>query len=215
MGRKRTQFTVVLNQDPAPFIQRYVAQEGFVAAKYGREDVYAHGNAMVGYKYLKYRCEGTTLTIYCWAGSGMPISGDAVRGAAVIRPYYASITDFIRSLNPASVNEVIVNEKEVNSVAGDSMTSCTDPSIAQFAQAGEEKNRKAKSVMSEIGFWASIAGVVLMFLGVAIGGVVYVFDIYAAIQGFQVGKKAKSIVTLILSAVSSIGLIVILVMSAR
>ena len=211
MGRLRTQFTITLNsENGAQLMQAYLAKESFVAAKYGKEDVYALGNAMTGYKYLKYHAEGNILTVYCWVGAGIPIIENGIKGCTLTGPYHGSITAYINTLNAISVDVRNVKEKEVNTVVNDYVSLADNPELMEMAKAGEEKDRHSKHVMSEIGFWLSIGSSVLSFILLltgtilAYGVIVYIFDIYAACQGIKIGKKAKGIVTIILSVITSV-----------
>ena len=52
MRRLRTQYKVALSQAAEPFIQSYIAKEGFVRVRLGQEDVYALGNDSAGNKII-------------------------------------------------------------------------------------------------------------------------------------------------------------------
>lgn len=108
MRRSRTQYKVALSQAAEPFIQSYIAKEGFVRVRLGQEDVYALGNDSTGYKYLQYETHGNSIDIYCWVGKyGLRFSPLIDHGTLLIDlagPYNASIMSFITSLYPLSAS---------------------------------------------------------------------------------------------------------------
>lgn len=85
--------------------------------------------------------------------------------------------------------------------------------INQFSQDFENDLIKKQEKMCEVGFWISIAGVLLSIFGVAIGVIIYILDFYFAAQGLKTRKKGKAIATIILS-IFSILIIVIQIIAA-
>lgn len=56
--------------------------------------------------------------------------------------------------------------------------------------------------MCEVGFWLSIVGLILSFIGITYGVIIYLLNYYFASQGLKTRKRGKAIATIVLSSVS-------------
>ena len=66
---------------------------------------------------------------------------------------------------------------------------------------------KRQETLCEIGFWLSIVGLILSFIGVTYVVIIYILNYYFASQGLKTSKKGKAIATIVLSSVSIVVII--------
>lgn len=53
-----------------------------------------------------------------------------------------------------------------------------------------------------MGFWVSIVGLLITFVGRSLGLLLYAFDFYCAAQGLRTRKRGKAIATIVILAIS-------------
>lgn len=83
-----------------------------------------------------------------------------------------------------------------------------NPTQNTFTQTFQDETNKRKETLCEVGFWFSIVGLIISFIGVSFGLLVYGFDFYCAAQGLKTRKRGKAIATIVLSAISILILII-------
>ena len=71
-----------------------------------------------------------------------------------------------------------------------------------FAQRFQDETTKKQETMCEIGFWLSIFGLLLSFLGASLGIIIYIVNFFFASQGLKTRKSGKAITTIVLSIIS-------------
>ena len=74
--------------------------------------------------------------------------------------------------------------------------------VNQFTQSFQNETIRKQEKMCEIGFWFSIFGLLISFIGISYGAILYAVNIYFGVQGLKTSKSGKAIATIILSILS-------------
>ena len=202
-------------------IQGYLQANGFILENKNNEQFYKAGDAMVGYKYFKYELSGQTLTLYAWLKSLFgEISVEQNSLNMLAMDYRNSLNKLFQEI--ANLNNLGKNmngneqQNNINNIPQNQAVQQpvqNDPN--QFVQTFQAETDKKKETMCEIGFWLSIVGLLISFVGMSFGIIIYIMDFYFASQGLKTRKKGKAITTIILSALSIVVTIFLLVFGAK
>lgn len=126
--------------------------------------------------------------------TGAPIYEEEVK--PIIEEAPASEPKKIKGYDPNTGAPIYNNNNNIN------------PTQNSFAQTFQDETNKRKETWCEVGFWISIAGLLISFVGVSFGLLVYAFDFYCAAQGLKTRKRGKAIATIVISAISILILII-------
>lgn len=215
MARSKYDFTLNCEVEQAKqVVQKYMDANGFKPITKKGETYYKAGDAMVGYKYFNYTIEGNTLTVYAWlknAFGDMDIEGKGMMSINVlVMSYRNSIQTLFQEIEKLNKGETVMEEKtEEKKITGYD----TQTGAPIYEEKKEESNTfqdetmKRQETLCEIGFWLSIVGLILSFIGVTYGVIIYILNYYFASQGLKTRKKGKAIATVVLSSVSIVVII--------
>ncbi|MEI7689684.1 MAG: hypothetical protein WCI79_01810 [Candidatus Saccharibacteria bacterium] len=205
-------------------IQGYLQATGFILEDKNSEQFYKAGDAMVGYKYFKYELSGQTLTVYAWLKSLLgEISVEQNSLNMLAMNYRDSLNKLFQEIsNLNNLGKNMDNNEQKNNTSNVSnipqnqtvqQPVQNDPN--QVAQTFQAETDKKKETMCEIGFWLSIFGLLISFVGISFGVIIYIMDFYFASQGLKTRKKGKAVTTIILSALSIVVTISLLIFGAK
>lgn len=187
-------------------IQSYLQANKYEIQQKDNETYFRTGEPMIkGYKYFKYFINGQTVTIYAWfkgAFGEVPIEqGDLNINAMEYRNSLNTLFQEINNLNNQSIN----NNNQMNNINQNNMN--------QFTQNFQSETIRKQEKMCEIGFWFSIFGLLISFIGISYGVILYAVNIYFGLQGLKTSKRGKAIATIILSIISFLMIIVLVAKS--
>lgn len=209
MARSSYHFTLNCEVEQAKqIVQKYMDANGFKPVTKKGETYYKAGDAMMGYKYFNYNIEGNTLTIYAWlknAFGDMDIEGKGMMSINIlVTSYRNSISTLFQEIEKLNKGEDIVEEKEESKITGyDTQTGAPIyEEKKETTNSFQDETIKRQETMCEVGFWLSIVGLILSFIGVTYGVIIYLLNYYFASQGLKTRKRGKAIATIVLSSVS-------------
>ena len=193
-------------------IQSYLQVNKYELQQKDNETYYRAGEPMIkGYKYFKYFINGGTVTIYAWfkgAFGEVPIEqGDLNINAMEYRNSLNTLFQEINNLNNQSNNNN--NNNQMNNMNQNNMNqnnmnqnNMNQNNVNQFTQSFQNETIRKQEKMCEIGFWFSIFGLLISFIGISYGAILYAVNIYFGVQGLKTSKSGKAIATIILSILS-------------
>ena len=76
------------------------------------------------------------------------------------------------------------------------------PDSSRFVDAFQSEVDARNEKLCTIGFWMSIVGLLLSFVGIMYGVFIYILEIYLATRGLKTRKKGKAIATFIIAGIS-------------
>ena len=181
-----------------------------------------------GYRYFNYSINGQTLTIQAWLKGpfgDMSIEQNSLNMPAMnYRNSLGKLFQEIEKLNNGGTNmnnnngmnfdpntsqplNQGYNQQPMNNQSyGQPMQQNN-----QFTQSFQDETTKKQEKMCEWGFWLSIFGLLISFVGVAYGVIVYILNFYFASQGLKTRKRGKAIATIVMSIISIIIIVIQLV----
>ena len=188
-------------------IQSYIQSNKFEFQQTNDEQFYRAGDALVeGYRFFKYSIVGQTLTIYAWFKylyGEVPVEQNSLNIIAM--NYRNSLNTLFQEIN--KLNNMGVSMNVHNNAFQQNQSNYqppVQPDINQFSQQFQNETTNKQEQMCEIGFWLSIVGLLLSFMGIVYGAIVYILNFYFASQGLKTSKRTKAITTIILSIISII-----------
>ena len=161
------------------------------------EDLYFAHNAINGNRGFQYSITNNVLDIYAWTiGIGnnfFQLDSGAVNNMP---------GDSYKELLSGLFEQLGQYCNQVQSISGHN--SINQQSAATFAETFRHESDQKKEKLCNIGFWLSIVGLILSFLGMFFGIIIYILVFYFASQGLKTKKRGKAIASIILSAISII-----------
>ncbi len=232
MNKGRSTYTFQLNCDPNvanDLVQAYIQGNKFTSQNKDGEQFYRAGDVMLeGYRYFNYSINGQTLTIQAWLKGpfgDMSIEQNSLNMPAMnYRNSLGKLFQEIEKLNNGGTNmnnnngmnfdpntsqplNQGYNQQPMNNQSyGQPMQQNN-----QFTQSFQDETTKKQEKMCEWGFWLSIFGLLISFVGVAYGVIVYILNFYFASQGLKTRKRGKAIATIVMSIISIIIIVIQLV----
>lgn len=199
MAKGRNDYQIPFNTDASvvnSIVNSYLSASNFKLVTKRNDTYYRSGDAMTGYRGFKYWINGQTLIVQAW------IDGD-----------------FAEVQLEGNLNVVATNYKESLSKLFQAVTNANNQDYNQsgqvmaqeFAQSIQNDVNKNRETMCEVGFWVSIAGILISIFGISYGVIIYLLDFYFAAQGLKTRKKGKAITTIVLSVISVLILILQLI----
>lgn len=199
MAKGRNDYQIPFNTDVSvvnSIVNNYLSASNFKLVTKRNDTYYRSGDAMTGYRGFKYWINGQTLIVQAW------IDGD-----------------FAEVQLEGNLNVVATNYKESLSKLFQAVTNANNQGYNQsgqvmaqeFAQSIQNDVNKNRETMCEVGFWVSIAGILISIFGISYGVIIYILDFYFAAQGLKTRKKGKAITTIVLSVISILILILQLI----
>ena len=195
----RSEYNITINTDVntiEQIIQKFLSERKFSLIEDGGEKFYRAGSVLSGYKYFNYRINGNMLTIYAWLKGGfgeikIEQTGmmNTSEGIIEYRNMLMTLFSTIEVANGPSANFDSQTGKPLNN---------GNQAIEEF----KKSNLKSNETACEIGFWLSIIGIFLIFLGGSYGLIIYATNLILGIQGLKTKKKVKAIVTLVITVIS-------------
>lgn len=182
-GRSNYQFSITNPNEVNQVLLNYLKAEGFSVTTKKNETFYKAGDAFSGYRGFKYGFVENTLYIQVWligAFGEFKIEQNSLNMPAM--NYRKSLNNLFTALGNG------------NSSLG------TNQVVNQFQ---EETDKKAET-MCQIGFYLSICGLLLSFLGGTYGIFVYIMEFYFASIGLKTKKKTLALITIALALLSFI-----------
>lgn len=214
MARSSYNFTLKCEAEQAKqVVQKYMDANGFKPVTKKGETYYKAGDAMMGYKYFNYTIEGNTLTIFAWlknAFGDMGIEGNGLASInMVIMGYRNSLNTLFQEIEKLNKGEKVMENQEEKKITGyDTQTGAPIyEEEKQTTNSFQDETTKKQETMCEVGFWLSIVGLVLSFIGVTYGVIIYILNYYFASQGLKTRKRGKAIATIVLSTISIVVII--------
>lgn len=232
MNKGRSTYTFQLNCDPNvanDLVQAYIQGNKFTSQNKDGEQFYRAGDVMLeGYRYFNYSINGQTLTIQAWLKGpfgDMSIEQNSLNMPAMnYRNSLGKLFQEIEKLNNGGTNmnnnngmnfdpntsqplNQGYNQQPMNNQSyGQPMQQNN-----QFTQSFQDETTKKQEKMCEWGFWLSIFGLLISFVGVTYGVIVYILNFYFASQGLKTRKRGKAIATIAMSIISIIIIVIQLV----
>lgn len=185
-GRSNYQFSITNPSEVNQVLLNYLKAEGFSVTTKKNETFYKAGDAISGYRGFKYGFVENTLYIQVWligAFGEFKIEQNSLNMPAM--NYRKSLNNLFTVLANGNIQN---NNVETNQV------------VNQFK---EETDKKAET-MCQIGFYLSICGLLLSFLGATYGVFVYIMEFYFASIGLKTKKKTLALITIALALLSFI-----------
>lgn len=228
MKKGRSNYSFQLNCDVNivnQIIQSYLMANKFQIAEKKGEKFYKAGDAMIGYRGFSYSIIGQNLNISVWLiglMNDLKIEQNSLNASAMnYRKSLQSLFQEISNLNNRVMNQQYqYQQSNMNNgfIPNQNMGNNVIPNMYnnsnRFVQTFEAETNKKKETMCEVGFWLSIVGILISFLGVMYGGIIYVMNFYFASQGLKTRKKGKAIATIVLSIISIVIFFAMLVLVA-
>ena len=186
-GRSNYQFIIANPNEVNNLLLNYLKAEGFSITTKKNETFYKAGDAFFGYRGFKYAFNGNTLYIQVWligTFGEFKIEQNSINIPAM--NYRKSLNNLFAAITNAQT--VIDNNMQT---------------IQEVNQFKEETDKKAET-MCKVGFYLSIGGVLLSFLGATYGVIIYIMEFYFASIGLKTNKKPLAIITIILALLSFI-----------
>lgn len=228
MKKGRSNYSFQLNCDVNiinQMIQSYLMANKFQQTEKNGEMFYKAGDAMIGYRGFSYSFMGQTLNISVWLiglMNDLQIEQNSLNASAMnYRDSLNALFQQISNLNNRGMNpqyqyqQTNMNNGFIpNQNVGNNLMPNMQNNPNQFVQNFEAETNKKKETMCEVGFWLSIAGLLISFFGITYGVLVYIMNFYFASQGLKTRKKGKAITTIVLSILSIIIFFVMIVLAA-
>ncbi len=226
MKKDRSNYNVQVNCDANTInnlMQSFIASNGFKMIEKKGEQYYRAGDAMLGYKGLKYNIDGQNLAIEAWldgAFGDFPIDVNNLNTLAM--SYRNSLNILFQEINKLNnggdslnneFNNVNSNNQNTN-INNEQPMQQSQNNINQFAQTFQDETTKKQEKQCEIGFWLSILGFACALFGVSYGIIIYIMNFYFASQGLKTKKRGKAIATIVLSIISILIIIIELILKS-
>ncbi len=192
-------------------VQAWLTANGFTLVNNFNETYYFYKDAWYGNRCFQYTIEGNIITIYAWtigignkffmldSGAHNNMAGDAYK--SVLNSLFSQIninsaTNMSQTPNMAQDPGVTQDPNMVQNPYG------PVPDSAQFIDAFQREVNEKDEKLCTIGFWLSVVGLLVSFMGIMYGVWIYFLEIYFAYRGLKTSKRGKAIVTFILAGVS-------------
>lgn len=222
MKKGRSNYTIQFNTDLNTInnlMQSYLTAENFKIHEKKGEQYFRSGDQMMGYRGLKYSVNGQSLIIEAWLDGALgdfPLEQNSMNMMAMnYRNSLNNLFQEIAKLNnggnfmnnngqnfdPITGQPITNNNQQLNSNINNQQINQNN-SATQFAQTFQNENLKKQEKLCEIGFWLSIFGLLMSFVGISYGVIIYILNFYFASQGLKTRKKGKAITTIVLSIIS-------------
>ena len=214
MKKGRSNYPVQFNTDSNTInnlMQSYLTAENFKLHEKKGEQYFRAGDQMVGYRGLKYSINGQVLTIEAWLDGALgnfPLEQNSMNMMAMnYRNSLNNLFQEIAKLNNGGNNIMNNNNQNFNTQTeqphlNNNQQINLNNNANQFAQTFQNENTKKQEKLCEIGFWLSIFGLLLSFVGVSYGVIIYILNFYFASQVLKTRKRGKAITTIVLSIIS-------------
>jgi hypothetical protein len=187
--------------------------------KYG-EDMYFHSDNMNGHRGFQYMINGNVLTIYAWT-MGL--------GKKYYKLDSGAVKNMPGDSYKYILHELFIGIRNLGTVAAAPVQHYTQPQAQYYEQPqaqyydqaqgwgyGQYQAQSVNDVVNEmgndltqkaetgceIGFWMSIVGLLVSFLGITYGVFVYVAVFYLAGRGLKTRKRGKAIASIVMSIAS-------------
>lgn len=158
--------------------------------------------------YFDYSITGQTLTIYAWFNTGLGTT--PLETNMLSSKYSESLSELFHAIETINNSNRTMNsnnsQMNYDPYTGKPINNNYQQVSQQnnvFSQELKEKNAKRNTTLCEIGFWLSLASLVLLIFGIARFGLVgYLFIFAFLVQGLKTRKRGKAIIGLIISVIS-------------
>lgn len=199
--KKRSYYSIQFNCDPNMvnhLVQSYLQTNGYTFMTKQDESFYRSGDPFIhGYTFFAYQIVGQTVNISAWLpgafGGERDLEGKNLQIPVV--NYRNSLSTLFQAISDLSNSCNNPNEQNQQPQA-------SQPNPNQFTQAFKNDNLKRKEGLCEAGFWISLLGLLLSFMGGVYSLFIYIFSFYFASQGLSTRKRGKAIATIVISIVS-------------
>ena len=222
----KTIYTFMYGGDPVRvnnIVQAWLTANGFSLVSNFGETYYYYNDAWYGNRCFQYTIDGNVLTIYAWtigigkkfvmldSGAYNNMAGDAYKqvlnslfsqinlncppnpaqdtGTA---PFAGAAQDPNMTRDPGTMQNPGAMQNPYAAV----------PDSSRFVDAFQSEVDARNEKLCTIGFWMSIVGLLLSFMGIMYGVFIYILEIYFATRGLKTRKKGKAIATFIIAGIS-------------
>lgn len=201
MKKGKTEYKFRINADftqVEAVIRNYLYSNSFVQKPKEGANYYSASDPMQGNKCFEYYIQDGQVTILAYFGSfEKPKSLEGFVGVLPKQNYRNSLQVLFEELKKLEDTDLNFTAAEPNG------------SLSTFM----EQNEKKKETGVIVGFVMSVIGVLLSCIGFTYGILLYIIEIYLAVQGIHTKKKGLAIATIVLAGVSILILLGVIVLT--
>ena len=211
MNYGKTNYRFEFGGDPMGInniIQAWLSANGFSLVNNFGETYYYYNDAWNGNRCFQYTIEGNAVTIFAWTiGIGkkfIMLDSGALNNMAG-DSYKAALQGLFTQINNYSNSGAYTDPGMSQGNSGfqeNPYAQGNVQDVAQFTDAFQQEANERNEKLCNIGFWISIVGLILSFLGIMYGVFIYILEIYFACMGLKTAKKGKAIATFIIAGIS-------------
>lgn len=214
MNQGKTNYCFQINCDPrmvSDIVTEWLRANDFTFVnKYG-ENMYYAKDAIYGNRGFQCTMTNGVVNIYAWtiglgdkfymldSGAINNMCGDYYKGIL------SSLIDKINALNCGNTGGYYNRNAPYQQPV---------QTVTQLANDLKQETTTRAEKLCKVGFWLSLAGLLLSFLGITYGVIIYILVFSFATQGLKTGKRKMAIASIVLTCISILITILGLILSS-